>query len=69
MVVILKARFWPKDLPQCFSVKCSSSALTKKTYVWAKSLEIAVQAEAFREILRAKDALQDDKRVRVGEVR
>src|SRR6185437_13036388 len=28
--VILKARFWPKDLPQCFRLKCSGLALTRK---------------------------------------
>jgi len=34
----------------------------QKTYVHcAKSLESAIQSDTFREILRAKEALQDDR--------
>jgi tetratricopeptide (TPR) repeat protein len=62
--VILKRMFCAKDLPRCLRQKCRVLALDqKKPGAWAESLESAILFEIFREILRAKDALQDDKMI------
>ena len=66
--VILKAFFWPKDLPQCFSLKCSLPALTKNGNVHGpRSQETEFSSKRSGEILRAKEALQDDKTWNIGE--
>jgi len=60
--VILKRFFCAKDLPECPGhecVLCGSFTMSSNRY-WPKSLVKAFQFETFWEILRAKEALQDD---------
>jgi len=58
----LEALFWPKDLPQCLNLKCPGGALKQQTQVHGlRAGKAHFSLTHFREILRAKEALQDDK--------
>jgi len=57
--VILKAFFWPKDLPRCFRFNCSLLALPMTPLCMAEErLRAHDKSETFREILRPKEGLR-----------
>ena len=60
-IVILKRFCCAKDLPRCFNLKMHLPGSDRKLEFMSEEPRSRASIEAFREILRATEALQDDK--------